>query len=268
MHLDKKPRHRTNWIGLILATAMASYVGWWVIDTARSINSSYEETTAANLNTPNIVAKAESGDRSAIVPSWEWFHDGQIWEYISKWSPRKSSREGALVPVTVKASSEGDMRIDVRAKAPLARMFDAAKRDGIDLMLSSAYRSRKDQQDLYDLYLVLKGRSYVDSYVAPAGASEHETGMVVDISSDSPDCVKDSDACTLQPEAIVWLAENAPSYGFIQRYPSGKQSTTGVAGEAWHYRYVGVMLAEFLDSENLTFDEFVRQVAPGYVNNQ
>lgn len=264
MQFRKTPRPRTNWLGLMLAMACAGGLLYWTLQTGRETETIYDGIYRANSNQLSIVATAEGQSSTVIVPSWDWFHTGQLWEYISAKTPRKQMIEGALVQPTVKASTEGDMRIDSRMKPALSQLFAAAQTDGIDLMLSSAYRTRDDQQNLYDLYLVLKGRAYVDSYIAQPGSSEHETGLAVDIASSSPACQKDSDACTLEPAAIAWLHQNAPRFGFLQRYPTGKQSITGVAGEAWHYRYVGVPLAQFLDKENLTFDEFVTQIAPGY----
>ncbi|OYW42367.1 hypothetical protein B7Z28_01580 [Candidatus Saccharibacteria bacterium 32-45-3] len=126
-------------------------------------------------------------------------------------------------------------------------------------MIASAYRSSADQKELYDLYMTTRGQAFTQQHVAEPGSSEHQTGMSIDVSTLTNTCLSDSDTCTLQPQDILWVEENAPRYGFIQRYPSGKQSITGINGEQWHYRYVGVALAQFLTKHKLTLDEFVEQ---------
>lgn len=263
-----KPSYSTSWLGLSVIALCAFGLAYWTQQAAKQIDTTYTNVMNITASQPSYAAKIEGETDTMVVPTWDWFHDGQIWEYIGKSAPRNKSIEGALINSPVKASHEGDIRVDVRLKASLSEMFKAAEADGTPLMLSSAYRSREDQQKLYDLYLTLQGRAYVDSYVATPGTSEHETGLAIDIASESPDCLKDSDKCNLHPNSIAWLSDNAARFGFLQRYPSGKQSVTGIAGEAWHYRYVGRTLAEFLDHESLTFDEFIRQVAPGYEFNQ
>lgn len=262
--MNRKPKPQTSWIGLLLVAVCASVLGYWTISNAQQIDQNYATTSHQAMTTPSVALSLEGGRSSINIPDWSWFKPGQIWEYMSPSTPRKSTVEGALIQSPVEISSDSDARIDSRIKPSLLAMFEAASDDGVDLMLSSAYRSRDSQQNLYDLYLTIRGRAWVDNYVALPGHSEHETGLVVDISTADPGCRKDSNACTLQPNAIAWLEDNAGRFGFIQRYPSGKQSITGVASEAWHYRYVGTELAKFLKTEDVTFDEFVRDAAPGY----
>ncbi len=264
MPQSRKTRHQTNWIVLSVLAICSFALAYWTQQAGRQIDAIYADVMKNTAKQSSVVARIQGDVKTIIVPTWDLFHKGQLWEYIGKSAPRQDVIQGALIDTPVKASDEGDMRVDVRIKSSLIEMFKAAEADGTPLMLSSAYRSRDDQQKLYDLYLTLQGRTYVDSYVALPGTSEHETGLVIDIASESPDCLKDSDKCNLHPNSIAWLSKNAARFGFLQRYPSGKQSITGIAGEAWHYRYVGRTLAEFLDQESLTFDEFVHQVAPGY----
>jgi D-alanyl-D-alanine carboxypeptidase len=131
-------------------------------------------------------------------------------------------------------------------------------------MISSAYRSLQDQQATYDSYVAECGTACANQYVLPVGASEHHTGLAVDFSSASDQCAADSDDCSLGASAVTWLADNAWRYGFIHRYPEGKQSITGVAQESWHYRYVGIVMAKAMHGSGLTYDEVVQQLAPGY----
>jgi D-alanyl-D-alanine carboxypeptidase len=80
----------------------------------------------------------------------------------------------------------------------------------------------------------------------------------------SDECTEDSDTCSLGTSSAAWLAENAWKYGFILRYPDGKRDITGVGYEPWHYRFVGRPLAKAMQGSNLTFDEVIEQLAPGY----
>lgn len=214
-------------------------------------------------DTSTPVAAAEIGDATVSVPSWSLFHNGQIWSLVSSSHQLKLTFTPKLTETIVTHAPDAT-KISTQIHGPLTSMISQAKTEGVNLMLSSAYRSALDQQVLYSALLTLHGREYVQQYVAAPGASEHQTGLAVDIATLTHGCEIDANACSLDANGIAWLRAHAAEYGFIERYPSGKQSITGVAGEHWHYRYVGVPLAKALTSVNMTLDEFVEQVAPGY----
>jgi len=201
----------------------------------------------------------EINNEKFTIPSMDWFKNDAMWQLASKDSTLPIDFIPKLTAITTsKASDVGD--ISVQIAKPFASFVAAAARDGHELTVASAYRSAEAQQKLYDLYMTTRGQEFTVTHVAKPGTSEHQTGMAVDISTLTNGCLKDSDTCTLQPQDIAWVTENAPRFGFIQRYPIGKQSITGITGEEWHYRYVGVALAQFLTKHNLTLDEFVLQV--------
>lgn len=85
--------------------------------------------------------------------------------------------------------------------------------------------------------------------VAIPGTSEHQLGIAVDINADK--------AHSSNQEVYVWLADNAYKYGFILRYPLGKEKITGTAYEAWHYRYVGKEAAEEIYSKQICLEEYL-----------
>lgn len=128
-------------------------------------------------------------------------------------------------------------------------MAEAAKDDGMELMVSSGYRSYKDQEEITNTYLELYGQKYVDNYVAKPGFSEHQTAMSLDVASKSVDTFVNSDE-------YVWMMDNAYKYGFILRYPKSKEDITGYKCEAWHYRYVGKKIAKYIKEHNITYDEY------------
>lgn len=238
-------------------------VTWWFLVTAREITSSYDAVSRQLAAQPTLVSTVTLDNQLIHIPTWTLFHDGNIWSLVSADRQLGSSYTPELVATPVPHTA-GDVQIAKTIAPPLTALFAAAKANGVPLMVSSAYRSPEDQQEIYDFYLRAYGQSYVNSYVAFPGKSEHQTGLAVDISSFSNDCSLNAGNCSLDYDAILWLRQNSSRFGFVQRYPSGKQSITGVAGEAWHYRYVGVTLAKFMESTNLTLDEFVQQAAPGY----
>ena len=90
-----------------------------------------------------------------------------------------------------------------------------------------------------------------DKYTARPGYSEHQTGLAIDVKDGSGQYAffKNSDE-------YKWMKDNAHKYGFILRYPEGKEHITGFSFEAWHYRYVGVDVATFIYENDLTFDEY------------
>lgn len=117
-------------------------------------------------------------------------------------------------------------------------MQAAAKVDGLNIYISSGFRSYSYQKNLYNSYVNRDGVVAADTYSARAGHSEHQSGLAFDVNT-----INDSFANT---EEGKWLNDNCYKYGFILRYPNGKSDETGYQYEPWHFRYVGVELAEKL----------------------
>lgn len=131
-------------------------------------------------------------------------------------------------------------------------MWSAANEEGIYLIVNSSYRSFKDQEELYNYYKELNGEKQADEVASRPGYSEHQTGLALDIFSKdntSTKTFKDSNAYN-------WLVNNAYKYGFILRYPPGKENLTGYEFEAWHYRYVGEKVAKEIKDKDITFEEY------------
>lgn len=245
---------KTNYPVLVVLALVTIFCGAWYL------KSSIEQTIYESMKP---VATAEIGDTKLSVYSWNLFKTGQMWSLVSMKHKLELNFAPSLVTTAI-AHTPGATEVSKSVEAPLVSMVQAAAADGVNLMLSSAYRSVADQQALYDALLALQGSEYVHEYVANPGASEHQTGLAVDLASVTGGCAIDANTCSLDASGIAWLRTHAAQYGFIERYPSGKQSITGVAGEHWHYRYVGVPLAKALTNAGMTLDEFVSQIAPGY----
>lgn len=125
---------------------------------------------------------------------------------------------------------------DVLAKANV--MFAAAKKEGLNIYISSGFRSYETQKNLYNNYVNRDGKAAADTYSARAGHSEHQTGLAFDVNQISSAFDNTAEA--------KWLSSNAYKYGFILRYPKGKDGETGYRYESWHFRYVGTDLASKL----------------------
>lgn len=140
------------------------------------------------------------------------------------------------------------------AAAALEKLFAAAKQDGIHLAGVSAYRSHATQTTLFNRYVAKDGEEKAKTYSAVPGHSEHETGLAIDVSgSDGKYAAEPAFAGT--PEA-EWLAAHAADYGYIIRYPEGKEAITGYTYEAWHIRYVGEAIAKEIASMGSTLEEY------------
>lgn len=128
------------------------------------------------------------------------------------------------------------------------QMSDAAKSEGIPIKAISAYRTEDYQRMLYTNKVRTAGQTHADNYSARPGFSEHQTGLAVDINSTST-------SFEYTP-AFAWLQNHAHEYGFIMRYPRGREWITGYSYEPWHYRYVGADIAYAVHAEGITYDEY------------
>lgn len=157
----------------------------------------------------------------------------------------------------------GSLQCDERIIPPFLNMLQAAKKDGITLEVCSPYRTLDRQEYLFDRKIVRymkRGMSYMDAYKLSArvvnvpGTSEHQIGLALDIYTDS---YKSLDEGFGETAAGIWLRENCGEYGFILRYPKGKEYITGIEYEPWHFRYVGRTAAKEIMEQGLTLEEFL-----------
>ena len=147
--------------------------------------------------------------------------------------------------------SNGNRLLVHEARIQFEQMAKDAKNQGYTIRAMSGYRSYQYQENLYNRYVTEYGVTSADTYYARQGFSEHQTGLVVDIDNNSSIYTSFGDTKEFQ-----WMMDNAYKYGFILRYPKGKETITGYTYEAWHYRYVGKEIAGQMRKENLTFDEY------------
>lgn len=128
-------------------------------------------------------------------------------------------------------------------------MYEAAKKEGLGLVINSSYRSYQDQENICNTFKDLYGEGYVTKYVALPGFSEHQTGLAFDIGSTSSKVFAES-------KEYEWMKENAYKYGFILRFTKSNAYITGFRSEPWHYRYVGKKVAKYIYDNNISLEEY------------
>lgn len=139
--------------------------------------------------------------------------------------------------------------VDPTAQSALSSLQAGASSAGFSMPLLSGYRSYQTQVNLYQRYVNRDGQSLADTYSARAGHSEHQTGLAFDVGS-----IDDNYGTT---PAGKWLVQHCAEYGFILRYPKGKEYITGYQYEPWHIRYVGKKAAKEIMDKGITLEEYL-----------
>ena len=145
------------------------------------------------------------------------------------------------------------------AAQAIAEMAQAAAADGVTLMISSAYRGEDYQRQLYNGYVASYGAETADTISSRPGYSDHQTGLAADfVEGDGSLNGINFNQKFEDTESGKWLRTHAHEYGFIMRYPKGKQEITGYAYEPWHFRYIGIedATAVYNVDEFESFEEF------------
>lgn len=164
------------------------------------------------------------------------------------------------------ATIKGSQKCDERIIDDLLAMMQAAKDAGFDLLIQSPYRSDTRQEWLFDRKIKAymgKGMSYMEAFklssqvVMVPDSSEHQIGLSLDIVCDYYETLTQGFGDT---QAGIWLEEHCAEFGFIVRYPRGKEYITSVEYEPWHFRYVGVEAATIIMERGITLEEFVEEL--------
>ncbi|MBS4534896.1 M15 family metallopeptidase [Clostridium sp. D2Q-14] len=138
----------------------------------------------------------------------------------------------------------------------LAKMFSEAEKEDIIYYGRSGYRSYQIQQTLFNNYVEAHGEEAANKFSARPGQSEHQTGLAMDITSESVN--NQLTEKFGETEDGLWLKKNAHKFGFILRYPKGKENITGYQYEPWHFRYVGKKIAKEIYELDVTLEEYFR----------
>ncbi|MET0786729.1 MAG: M15 family metallopeptidase [Paenisporosarcina sp.] len=184
-------------------------------------------------------------------------HEGNSYDPNQKLPEKPSFIQGILVankryplPATY---APGESK---EAREAFNKMAAAANLDGFDLVAFSTYRSFERQETLYNQYVEKDGQEEADRYSARPGYSEHQSGLAFDIGEKNFQQYWASPTFGETP-AGKWMATHAHEYGFILRYPIGKEEVTGYMHESWHFRYVGVGPATDMYTNKKTLEEYL-----------
>ncbi len=148
----------------------------------------------------------------------------------------------------------GNQKLRSEAATALEKMFQAAQNYNISLYLVSGYRSYSFQEDLQLYYQNELGFDEAERVDCIPGASEHQIGLAVDLCT--TDHLYELNTNFETTEAYQWLIQNCADYGYILRYPNGKEDITGIKYSPWNFRYVGVDYAKAIMDSNLTMEEY------------
>jgi D-alanyl-D-alanine carboxypeptidase len=184
-----------------------------------------------------------------------------IWVVVNKQrqiSPLKYQPASLAFPAFAKPKVQNPFGLQMREEAAVATvelaaaMAEAGKGT---LILNSGFRTYKNQQGLYNRTRETRGLAVAEKLSARPGHSEHQLGLAADFSVRGQGCV--IMVCFGKTEPGIWLAENAHEFGFVLRYPKGYKPITGFQYEPWHFRYVGIELANEMKTKGIkTLEEF------------
>lgn len=174
-----------------------------------------------------------------------------VWVSKTRYLPETYVPDLQDIPVAY-ALSEGYRARPVTVSAFSALADALFAETGLKIYTTSAYRSYASQANLYNNYVSQYGAEYANRMSARPGTSEHQTGLVIDVVAPGVSMFDFKETAQ-----SAWILLNAHRFGFIVRYPEGKEAITGYMPEAWHLRYVGIASAEAIYQSGLTFDEWI-----------
>ena len=204
-----------------------------------------------NYSADETVLYVEIGlDKEAFTDAIEIDNYTSITAIVNKYNRLPEDAEfNDLIEIPSEYRDKTNRKVRIVIYDDLIKMFKDAAEDGITLRVVSGFRTWSQQSSLFNNNKNKNGLEHALMYSAKPGYSEHQLGLAVDLNS-----VYTSFANTKEYE---WLKQNSYKYGFIERYPKGKEFITGYAYEPWHYRYLGEDIATKLYEENITYEEYL-----------
>jgi D-alanyl-D-alanine carboxypeptidase len=217
--------------------ASANAVPTLIAPTATPARAAVTTPSAKTSPTPADCKGAKDQRRTAAARSKPFLVCGVA--LINKSHRVSTAYRPKLVTVAVKASGVPNVRLQPVAGTALVRLFRAARKAGYPLVVRSSYRSFATQATWY--------ATMNKTLTAPAGASEHQSGLAVDLAGIQAGRLVRGTALG-SSRTGAWLLTHAADYGFILRYPTSQSKITGIAYEPWHFRYVGIKVAKAVNA--------------------
>ncbi|MCL2562586.1 MAG: M15 family metallopeptidase [Oscillospiraceae bacterium] len=246
-HTRRKPKRYWPKLLALVVLLLGAFLAWSFLSpnsetgpflTWPPLSSDSNSGVTPHTDFPHFTAQARTADLT----------DTQYLKLVNRDRPISTGVGGTRLTTVWPALpvSTVDVTLHETAKQAITDLFAAAERAGIhNLFIASGFRSDAEQRQLYE-------NAADRSFVMPPGHSEHQLGLAADILS-----TDDLISMTGSDEAR-WLAENAPRFGLIRRYPHDKQDITGVAYEPWHFRYVGRVHAWYMSTHDMVLEEYIQ----------
>ncbi len=239
---------------------IATVILFAVVFLLTRFTSTAKNNEEEELTTPvtSIITTAPKEEKVNIDNEWAMF-------LVNNQNPLPDNYD-SIIETSLVYTSWREYYMDSRMAKYMTNMLEAAKADGITLEVVSAYRTIEYQQQNFDNSVqqrIDSGMTYDEAYadtakeVAFPGKSEHNAGLSADIMS--PEYTSMDDDGFKNTEAYAWLSEHAAEYGFILRYPEGKEDITGIIYEPWHYRFVGIYYANEIKESGLCLEEYFEE---------
>lgn len=150
----------------------------------------------------------------------------------------------------------GKVQVSKKIYKDLIKLLNESLKDGINLVVESGYRSYSYQEEILKEFQKEFGIEETLKKVAKPGYSEHQTGLAIDFGY--IDNIKYNEDIKENSQESTWLYNNSYKYGFILRYPKGKENITGYKYEPWHYRYVGKKIAKKIHNRHITLEDYIK----------
>ena len=225
-------------------------------DTSTYKNTDSDTNTDTTDTDKNSDSDITSSDEDSEAATGTIFPYRGVWNLIivNKDNPIPESYDFTLTEL------DNGKKVDSRIYDDLQEMLNDMTAVGIYPVIGEAYRTAEEQEEIMQNYIsdyIAQGYSEEDAkaeakkWVAKPGTSEHQLGLALDINADTNYSSNES--------VYTWLADNAYKYGFILRYPQGKEDITGIDYEPWHYRYVGKIAAEEIYNSGVCLEEYLTE---------
>ncbi|WP_372869039.1 M15 family metallopeptidase [Planomicrobium okeanokoites] len=280
---DKKPY--IKWILIIGAVLISASITVWLYlhdwDMERSLNA----LTGGNSQQPVVESEAEEQiadvqEEDVVIPEEK---EEEVEEELpvipepDEEAVEEEVKDATVYPESIELPDEPTVidgillankqnplpsdyapGVNPDAQDAFGAMRAEALKSNIDLTAFSTFRDFARQKELYEGYVAKDGQEKADRYSARPGFSEHQTGLAFDIGESGAE-QHWAAASFGDTEAGKWVADNAHRFGFILRYPEGKEQLTGYMHESWHFRYVGKEAAKEIYDADITLEEYLEQ---------
>ena len=247
----RQARKQKNWFVIICGALIACILIVAGLYTTFGASRFSTQTEASSEQSVSQVTKATTVQETSDLPNVS----SKDWELLLV------NRDHITKELNPDITEVDGVQVDSRIAKNVQEFLAAAQAIDPNYHLISGYRSVAYQEQLYNSYVQqemaadpslteAQAEKQVQTYSQPPGASEHQTGLAIDMST--IDSLNEAD-----PTTVAKVVSLAPQYGFVLRFPDGKTSSTGVGYEDWHFRYVGKASAEYMTKHNLTLEEYV-----------